>query len=108
MSMPAKRPAVRAPRPVPPTAHQTTGPFFPEQFIARGANDLAGLTDGRPRAQGAPCVLFGRVSDAEDRPAVNAILEIWQANAAGRFNHPLDKSTAAPLDANFTGWGRTW
>ncbi|MBV8167974.1 MAG: protocatechuate 3,4-dioxygenase subunit beta, partial [Alphaproteobacteria bacterium] len=76
--------ATKKPRLAPPTAHQTIGPFFPAQFIKDGANDLAGLSNGRARAQGSPCVLFGRVSDAEDRPSVNAILEIWQANAAGR------------------------
>jgi protocatechuate 3,4-dioxygenase beta subunit len=105
--MAAKRATPKKSRPVPPTAHQTIGPFFPAEFINAGDNDLAGLTDGRPRALGTPCVLFGTVRDAADRPAVNAILEIWQANAAGRFNHPLDRS-AAPRDENFSGWGRTW
>lgn len=105
--MVAKSSATRKARPLPPTAHQTVGPFFPAQFINAGDNDLAGLTGDKPRAQGSPCVLFGSVRDAADRPAVNAILEIWQANAAGRFNDPRDKSRA-PLDENFSGWGRTW
>ncbi|HUA52723.1 MAG TPA: hypothetical protein VMB81_11195 [Candidatus Sulfotelmatobacter sp.] len=91
----------------PPTAHQTVGPFFPAQFIRPTDNDLAGLGDGRPRAQGTPCVIVGTVRDINDNPAVNIILEIWQANAAGRFNHPNDKGSA-PLDPHFTGWGRTW
>jgi protocatechuate 3,4-dioxygenase beta subunit len=90
-----------------PTAHQTVGPFFPAQFIPPHANDLAGLTGGRARAAGEPCVIFGTVRDAFDKPAVNLILEIWQANAAGRFNHPRDRGPA-PLDPNFAGWGRTW
>jgi hypothetical protein len=58
----------RKPRLAPPTAHQTIGPFFPAQFIKDGDNDLAGLTNGRARAQGSPYVLFGRVRDAADRP----------------------------------------
>ena len=91
----------------PPTAHQTVGPFFPAQFIRPSDNDLAGLTDGRPRAEGAPCLIFGTVRDINDAPAINVILEIWQANAAGRFNHPDDRSSA-PIDPHFTGWGRTW
>jgi protocatechuate 3,4-dioxygenase beta subunit len=89
-----------------PTAHQTVGPFFPTQYIGASDNDLAGLTDGRARAAGTPCVVFGTVHDALDQPAVNLIVEIWQANAAGRFNHPRDRGRA-PLDPNFSGQGRT-
>ncbi len=91
-----------------PAAHQTVGPFFPVQFIRPSDNDLTGgLSDGRPRALGQPIMLFGRVSDINDAPAVNVLLEIWQANAAGRFNHPGDKNGGAAIDPNFTGWGRT-
>ena len=97
-----------APAKLAPTAHQTVGPFFPAQFIRPSDNDLTGgLIDGRPRALGQPILVFGRVCDAFDQPAVNVILEIWQTNAAGRFNHPRDRGTA-PLDPNFSGWGRTW
>jgi protocatechuate 3,4-dioxygenase beta subunit len=106
----ARRPTRRKPTAtrLVPTAHQTVGPFFPAQFIRPSDNDLTGgLTDGRPRALGQPILVFGRVSDINDAPAVNVILEIWQANAAGRFNHPADRGTA-PLDPNFSGWGRTW
>lgn len=90
-----------------PTAHQTTGPFFPAQYIRPEDNDLArlGRPDARPR--GAPYYIYGHVRDAAARPAVNVIIEIWQPNADGKFNHPSDRS-AAPLDPNFLGWGRTW
>jgi protocatechuate 3,4-dioxygenase beta subunit len=101
------RPAKPVRRRLAPTAHQTVGPFFPAQFIPADANDLAGLSAGRARAEGQPCMIFGTVRDAFDKPAVNVILEIWQANAAGRFNHPRDRGPA-PLDPNFSGWGRTW
>ena len=80
-----------------PTAHQTTGPFFPAQFIRPGDRDLAGLGGGRARAAGEPCFVYGTVRDARATPAVNIIIEIWQANAAGRFDDPA-----------FFGWGRTW
>ena len=104
-----RKPAARkaAPKFVP-AAHQTVGPFFPVQFIRPSDNDLTGgLADGTPRALGQPIMLFGRVSDINDAPAVNVLLEIWQANAAGRFNHPGDKNAGAAIDPNFTGWGRT-
>jgi protocatechuate 3,4-dioxygenase beta subunit len=104
--MPTKRAAKPTRRPAPPTAHQTVGPFFPVQFIAPSDNDLAGLSNGGARAAGEPCAIFGTVLDAFDKPGVNVILEIWQANAAGRFNHPNDRGPAA-VDPNFTGWGRT-
>lgn len=90
-----------------PNAHQTTGPFFPAQYIRPGDNDLAGLTRDGPRALGEPYYIHGRVRDAAARPAVNVIVEIWQANSAGRFHHPADRSPA-PLDPHFFGWGRTW
>jgi len=80
-----------------PTAHQTTGPFFPAQFIRPGDSDLAGLTGDRARAAGAACYVYGHVRDADAKPAVNVIIEIWQASGAGQFDDP-----------NFFGWGRTW
>jgi protocatechuate 3,4-dioxygenase, beta subunit len=79
-----------------PTAHQTTGPFFPAQYIRAGDNDLAGLTSGK-KAEGEPLFIHGHVTNAAGKPAVNVILEIWQADAQGRFNQP-----------GFLGWGRTW
>jgi protocatechuate 3,4-dioxygenase alpha subunit len=83
--------APRKPRLLP-TAQQTTGPFFPAQYIRAADTDLAGA-----QPAGEAIALFGRVSDALGKPAVNVILEIWQADAEGRYG------TAA-----FRGWGRTW
>lgn len=74
------------------TASQTTGPFFPAQFIRAGDGDLAG-----PQPPGEHCYIHGHVTDAAGAPAVNIIIEIWQANAAGKFGDPA-----------FRGWGRTW
>ncbi len=80
-----------------PTAHQTTGPFFPAQFIRPGDTDLAGRAGSGTRVVGEVHYIYGHVRDADAKPAVNVIIEIWQADAAGRFNEP-----------DFFGWGRTW
>jgi protocatechuate 3,4-dioxygenase beta subunit len=66
----------------------TLGPFFPREF-AEGANDLA---KGAP---GEPIEITGRVVELDGRALDNVIIEIWQADAAGRFDHP-----------DFLGWGR--
>jgi len=92
----ARRRKSRVPRLVP-TAHQTTGPFFPAQFIRPGDSDLAGLRGDRARAAGETYYVYGHVRDADAKPAVNVIIEVWQANAAGQFDDP-----------EFFGWGRTW
>ncbi len=97
----------RRARALAPTAHQTTGPFFPAQYIRPSDNDLAGLTRNDAKPLGDPCFIYGYVRDSADQPAVNVIIEIWQANAAGKFNHPNDRSSR-PVDPNFFGWGRTW
>ena len=49
--------------------------------------------------------MHGRVVDRDDRPIRNTLIEIWQANAAGRYMHSVDQHPA-PLDPNFTGAGR--
>ena len=92
MARPSKKP-----RRLSQTAHQTTGPFFPAQFIRPADNDLARLTNGQPRTAGELMFLHGHIRDADDQPAVNIIIELWQANAEGRFGDP-----------EFGGWGRTW
>ncbi len=71
-----------------PTAEMTLGPFFPREF-AQGANDLA------QGASGDLIEITGRVTELDGKALDNAILEIWQADAAGRFDNPT-----------FSGWGR--
>jgi protocatechuate 3,4-dioxygenase, alpha subunit len=71
-----------------PTAEMTLGPFFPREF-AQGANDL---TQGVP---GEIIEIAGRVTELDGKALDNLILEIWQADAAGRFDNPA-----------FPGWGR--
>ena len=70
----------------------TLGPFFPREF-GQGANDLTRL-DGRA-AEGETIELTGRVLQGDGRPVDNLILEIWQADAKGRYDAP-----------EFLGWGR--
>ena len=70
-----------------PTAEMTLGPFFPREF-AEGANDLAA---GHPNA----IEITGRVTELDGRPLDNLVLEIWQADATGRYDNP-----------DFPGWGR--
>jgi protocatechuate 3,4-dioxygenase beta subunit len=75
-----------------PTAEMTLGPFFPREF-GEGANDLT-LLDGK-RAPGQPIEITGRVVELDGRALDNVILEIWQADSAGRFD-----------SLDFLGWGR--
>lgn len=49
----------------------------------------------------------GRVFDGAGTPVRDVLIEIWQANAAGRYNHPMDQQTGREIDASFRGWGRT-
>ena len=79
-------------KPLIPSAEMTIGPFFPREFAA----DLNDLTqqDGKP-VQGEPIEITGRVVQLDGKPLDNLVLEIWQADAQGRFDNP-----------DFFGWGR--
>ena len=68
------------------------------------APDLAEVATGRVAA-GQRILLEGRVLDEDGRPVSGAVVELWQANAAGRYDHPADPARA-PLDPNFAGHGR--
>jgi protocatechuate 3,4-dioxygenase alpha subunit len=75
-----------------PTGEMTLGPFFPREF-AQGANDLTSV--GGKNASGEEVEITGRVVQADGQPLDNVVLEIWQADAQGRFDNP-----------DFFGWGR--
>jgi len=91
-----------------PTSQHTIGPFFPRTFFQPGDNDLTRVTHGAaPTQRGEAILLRGRVLRAEAVPCLNQILEAWQADSAGRFNHPLDPE-AHLADPDFLGWGRAW
>ena len=83
-----------------PTPSQTVGPFFSLGLDRPEWNDL---TAGNPA--GERIVIEGRVTDGDGAPVPDAVVEIWQANAAGRYNHRVDQHDA-PIDPNFTGAGR--
>lgn len=90
-------------RPV--TRTEITGPLDLARKLSPGDSNLAVDPSGRP-AQGQLIRVAGRILDEDGRPVPNAVVEIWQANAAGRYRNPLDQRDA-PLDPNFIGNGRT-
>lgn len=79
------------------------GPFYPVAKPPEVDSNLT-LLRGHERAMGELIVVSGRVLDIQGSPVPNARIEIWQANAAGRYNHPAD-SNPAPIDPNFQGYG---
>jgi len=99
--------ALRAPtRPLvlpPQTLSEVTGPVFRGELSPADA-DLTRQHAGEPL--GERIVVTGQVLDEGGRPVPRTLVEVWQANAAGRYRHRNDNH-AAPLDPNFTGCGRT-
>jgi protocatechuate 3,4-dioxygenase, alpha subunit len=86
-----------------PSATQTAGPFFHFGLLRP---EWADLTHGG-KAQGEKISLEGRVTDGDGAPLPDAIVEIWQANAAGKYEHP-DDAQDKPVDKNFRGFGRAF
>jgi protocatechuate 3,4-dioxygenase, beta subunit len=95
-----KRPLVILPH----TLTEVTGPVYGHERIGPVDNDLTVQHDGEPL--GERIIVHGRVLDGEGRPVRNSLVEIWQANAGGRYRHDGDQHPA-PLDPNFSGAGRT-
>jgi protocatechuate 3,4-dioxygenase, beta subunit len=100
---------LRAPREplleVPEATLDVPGPLIPPAFVQRGDNDLT--IHGKSAPLGEKMILGGRLLDADGRPIRRSLVEIWQANASGRYAHPGDNHEA-PLDPNFAGVGRTF
>jgi protocatechuate 3,4-dioxygenase, beta subunit len=82
---------------------EVTGPLLGEDRVRPGDNDLTRQRDGE--AIGQRIIVTGRVMDANRRPVPNTLVEIWQANAGGRYRHTGD-NWPAPLDPSFDGVGR--
>ncbi len=80
------------------------GPLVPRGFVRDTENDLT--VQGKSAPLGEKMILVGRLLDADARPIRDSLVEIWQANASGRYHHPGDQHDA-PLDPNFHGIGRT-
>ena len=99
----AKRAPSRPLLPLPEEVHRLEAPVFGEDALAPGDADLTSGHAGEPL--GERIIVHGRVVDEEGRPVPDVLLEVWQANAAGRYHHDVDRHPA-PLDPNFTGAGR--
>jgi protocatechuate 3,4-dioxygenase alpha subunit len=108
------------------TPSQTVGPFFHYGLPWKGGADLVGQSDwgARPElfpeehyvlnlsapkgpVKGEIIEIHGRVLDGAGKPVPDAMVEIWQSNAAGRYRSPDDLRNDAPLDENFLGFGRS-
>jgi protocatechuate 3,4-dioxygenase, beta subunit len=89
---------------IPQTLSEITGPVFDRKIVNVKAFDLTKQHSGEP--QGERIIVSGRVIDENGRPVRDTLLEIWQANAAGRYLHKRDQHDA-PLDPNFSGSGHT-
>src|SRR3954452_1757603 len=92
------------------SASQTAGPYVHIGLIPKQAgfdifqNDFSNVLAGR-RTKGERIRIEGRVLDGLGLPLRDVLLEIWQANAAGKYNHPADRQDK-PIDDSFRGWGR--
>lgn len=82
------------------TPSQVKGPFYPVSFPKDHDADLTHLKDRFVKAIGQRVYISGKVTDEDCRPIKGAVVEVWQACASGRYNHPSDTSTSA-LDPNF-------
>src|SRR5688572_23466192 len=84
------------------TPSETAGPFKPKQLPTEHDADLTRVS-GRPgHAEGQVIIVSGRVVRADGTPAAGELVQAWQANAAGRYDHPADQGPA-PLDPDFQG-----
>lgn len=85
------------------TAKQPEGPFFPPH-VSESDLDMANVSGGTGRAFGDLIEVSGQVRDSQCHPVSGCHLEIWQANARGRYAHPKDRNNDEPLDPNFQGY----
>ncbi len=99
----ARRAPVQPPILLPHTLSELTGPLYGHHPMGEADNDLTRQHPADPIGQ--RIVVAGRVLDEGGRPAPHTLIELWQANAAGRYAHSSDNHPA-PLDPNFTGAGR--
>ncbi|MEO8330832.1 MAG: protocatechuate 3,4-dioxygenase [Gallionella sp.] len=86
-----------------PTPAEIEGPFYPVLAQKDKDFDLTSIQGQPGVARGKIIIIQGRVLDTEGKPVEDATVDLWQANAAGRYSHPHD-SNKAPLDPNFQGW----
>src|SRR6188508_1356469 len=89
---------------MPEDLHSLAAPVFGEDALDPDDSDLTAHGTGEPL--GERIIVAGRLLDEDGRAVPNALVEVWQANAAGRYRHAVDRHPA-PLDPNFHGAGRT-
>jgi protocatechuate 3,4-dioxygenase beta subunit len=93
------RPLIRLPE----TISDLNAPVYGWWPVGEADGDLTRQHEGEP--QGERIIVAGRLLDEDARPIPGALIELWQANAAGRYRHASDNHPA-PIDPNFTGSGR--
>ena len=82
---------------------ETTAPVLPESRLGEFDHDLTRQHEGEPIGQ--RIIVHGHVKEDDGRPVPNTLVEIWQANAGGRYRHRVD-TWPSPIDPNFSGAGR--
>lgn len=93
------------------TASQTAGPYVHIGMAPKAAgfdifeNNFSNVLV-TPETKGERVRIEGRVIDGSGTPVRDVLLEIWQANAEGKYNHPADKQEGKKIDDSFRGWGR--
>lgn len=87
-----------------PTVAQTDGPYYPTRDREDEDPDLTRVKGRAGRAAGEVISVLGRVLDRACRPVPGALVEIWQANTWGRYDHEKDAGNPRPLDPNFQSW----
>ena len=87
------------------TPSNALGPFYPPTRPADHDADLTQVDGRTGRAQGTILYVAGRVLDTSGKPVDGAVLELWQANAFGRYIHPADSESSGALDPDFQGYG---
>ena len=90
----------------PATPANALGPFYPARKPADSDADLTQVAGHAGRATGTILYVTGRVLDTRGMPLAGTELELWQANAFGRYHHPSDTGASGPLDPAFQGYGR--
>ena len=88
-----------------PTPTQTEGPFFPKSDQADKDLDMTRVEGRSEVALGEVIEISGQVLDETGAPIAGALVDVWQANSHGRYDHERDPNPA-PLDPNFQGWAR--
>ena len=92
---------------IPDEARDPFTPIPPTPLVRPGEGDLTRIAPGRPQAQGEAVTITGKILDEDLRPVRSTLVEVWNANAHGRYSHIIDAGrNDAPLDPHFYGFGR--